>query len=600
MQIIQKKRPIKPPIDPEEYDLKPLQGRLATFDTETDPFAENRIVKPFTCGFYIVDSGEYYDFWGDDCIDQFFAFMGANFPEEKFTVLVHNGGNFDFYFLTKYFDAGMVPFIINGRLVRVEAQGITFRDSYAMIPVALGNALKSEDGGKIEIDYSKLERDCREEHKDEILHYQRRDCEALGSLVNEWFTMFGNRLTMASVALPMLRSFHGFDAMSENVDADMRPYYFGGRCQAFETGVLTPREGAKFYGYDINSSYPDVMRRVMHPVSATPLFEPRITPRTHFAKIRASSNGALPVRAENGGLDFPVCTGDFYACIHEIEAGLETGTLRIHKVYETVYFEQSATFADFIDHFYALRLEAGRNKDEIKKLFYKLVMNSSYGKFAQDPRKYESWVFDPAEIPTPFFCESCYDRASKKLDKQECALCATKDYDAYGWRLHTIQHGRHIYSRPQRLYNGAGFFNVATAASITSAARASLLRGIRSSLRPVYVDTDSVICERLDADLSDTTLGAWKLEFSADEVCIAGKKLYAVFEDGECIKKASKGVRLTGDDIRRVCLGATVEYANPVPKFKLNGDVAFIKRKIQRTGKGLEDNEQLESRAFLL
>lgn len=593
-------------------------------------------MKPFTCGFYIVDSEEYFDFWGDDCIDQFFAFIAANFPDEEFHIFVHNGGNFDFYFLTKYFDANMVPFIINGRLVKITAQGLTFRDSYSMIPVALGNAMKTEDGGKIEINYAKLEAafkpgephiiqkdakglviydnyeaareaECldreyspREFFKDETRTYQKRDCVALGTLVVEWLGMFGNRLTMASVALPMLRSFHGFETLSEGLDEAMRPYYFGGRCQAFETGVLIPREGRKFYGYDINSSYPDVMRRVMHPVSALPMYEPRITKRTHFARIRAFSNGALPVRAENGGLDFPVGTFDFFACIHEINAGLETGTLQIKKVYESIYFEREASFDTFIDHFYNLRLQASANKDEIRKLFYKLVMNSSYGKFAQDPRKYENWLFDPDEIPTPLFCEVCHNRAIKKLPKGPCAACEKGTHDAFGWYLHTEQHGKHVYARPHQVYSGRGFFNVACAASITSAARASLLRGIRSSIRPVYVDTDSIMCEHMEGDFSDTTLGAWKLEFEADRVCVAGKKLYAVFNGDECIKKASKGVRLDGEQIARICEGEVIEYSNPVPKFKLNGDVEFITRRIKKTGKEFTENEKLESRPFLL
>jgi len=583
-------------IEPEEFDHKPLKGRVAVFDTETDPFAENRIVKPFSCGFYIVDSEEYYDFWGDDCIKQFFDFMEANFLDEEFSIFVHNGGNFDFYFITEYFDEGMSPFIINGRLVRVTCRGYEFRDSYAMIPVALGNALKADDGGKIEIDYAKFEREVREEHKAEILHYQRQDCVALATLVSEWLVMFGNRLTMASVALPMLRSYHGFECMPEHIDDTMRPYYFGGRCQAFETGVIR----GSFKGYDINSSYPDVMRRLRHPISDTPMYEKRITDRTHFARIRAWSNGALPIRKENGGLDFPIGTRDFYACIHEIRAGLETGTLRIHHVYETIYFTHETSFDDFIDTFYKLRLEAGANKDEVKKLFYKLVMNSSYGKFAQDPRKYESWLFDPVDIPTPLFCEACHHIEKNKLEKVACARCERGTHDAYGWYMHTERDGKFIYARPQKLRSGSGFFNVACAASITSAARASLLYGINASTRPLYCDTDSLICEALEAELDDKKLGAWKHEFDADEVCIAGKKLYAVFADGVEVKKASKGVRLTGEDIRRICLGDTVEYANPVPKFKLNGDVNFVTRKIRRTGKALEDEENIQARPFRL
>lgn len=584
-------------IEPEEFDMKPIKGRVAIWDTETDPFAEGRIVKPFTCGFYIPDSDEYFDFWGDDCIAQFFAFLASSFPEETFTIFVHNGGNFDCYFIVDYFDEGMTPFIINGRLVRITAQGHEFRDSYAMIPVALGNALKADDGGKIEIDYSKFECEVREDNKTEILIYQRQDCIALGKLVVEWLAMFGNRLTMASVALPMLRSFHGFENMSEQTDDNMRCYYFGGRCQAFELGVLR----GEFYGYDINSSYPDSMRRLKHPISNTTMYEKAITPRTHFARIRAWSNGALPVRADNGGLEFPIGVRDFYACIHEIRAGLETGTLRIHRVYETVYFTHESTFDNFIDTFYKRRLEAGANGDEVRKLFYKLVMNSSYGKFAQDPRKYESWLFDPVDIPSPLLCEVCHEidiGKVAKIDGYSCAKCESKTHDAYGWYLHTEHSGKHIYARPQKVRAGSGFFNVATAASITSAARASLLRGISSANRPIYCDTDSIICEALDAELDDKKLGAWKEEFQADTLCIAGKKLYAVFSEGLEIKKASKGVKLTGDEIRRICEGETIEYANPVPKFKLDGTAQFITRKIKRTGKVLVDEEKVEVRSF--
>lgn len=627
------RRPAKPKIqieyETEEYDFKPVKGRVAIFDTETDPFAERRIVKPFTCGFYIPEIDYYVDFWGDDCIAQFFAWLddatapGGEFEDWTFSIFVHNGGNFDFYFITDHFDEGMSPFIINGRLVRIVAHGHEFRDSYAMIPVALGNALKAEDGGKIEIDYAKMERPVREANKAEILVYQKQDCVALGRLVTAWLGMFGNRLTMASVALPTLRSFHGFENMSENTDADMRVYYSGGRCQPFETGIIY----GNFTGYDLNSSYPKVMQSVKHPVSAVPCFEKRITERTHFARIRAWSNGALPIRKDDGGLDFPVGIRDFYACIHEIKAGLETGTLRIHHIYETIYFEGEATFGTFIDYYYAKRLEADAAGDEINKLFYKLVMNSSYGKFAQDPRRYESWVFDPPEMPRPMRCNVCYEAVAAKTEPEPCALCETKEYDAYGWYLHTEREGKFIYARPQKLRGAASFYNVATAASITSAARASLLYGINASIRPIYSDTDSIICEDLSPDLAGRVildakqLGAWKPEFNASILAIAGKKLYACgtrdYEyakkvckgepepmlDGWCLKKASKGVRLTANEIVRIAQGEVIEYANPVPKFSLfrnegkntvdigKGVTAqFVTRKIRATaGKVFED-----------
>lgn len=624
-------------IDPEPYEMKPLKGRVAIADSETDPFLEGRIVQPFTCGYYFPDTEEYFDFWGADCFDQMFDHIEENYGDEEIVFFGHNWGNFDVYFTTHKFDEGMKPFIKNGRLSRVTCRGKEFRDSYDMIPVALGNALSSEDGGKIEINYAKLEReythgqiyktesnydpeaafseyisrahafkwmDCntsyapRDFYRDEILHYQRQDCVALGKLVVEWLAMFGDRMSMASVALPMLRHYHGFETMSEHIDNDLRPYYFGGRCQPFETGVIR----GSFKAFDINSSYPDVMRRVMHPISDMPMYEKRITSKTHFAHIKAWSNGALPVRADDGGLNFPVGVGDFYACIHEIKAGLETGTLKVLHVYSSMYFQAETTFDAFIDEFYRLRMEAGAAEDEIKKLFYKLVMNSSYGKFAQDPRKYERWWFDPPSIPMPVYCPSC--NALDKSGSREwikCARCIAGESDPYGWYLHTEREGSLLYARPQALRGGRGFFNVATAASITSAARASLLYAINGCIRPIYSDTDSLICEDLQPDptgriiLDAKALGAWKKEFVCDEVCIGGKKLYAAFSGGIEVKKASKGVRLTAQEIRRICEGETIEYRSPVPKMSLFRDLeasvrvndmvtaTFINRKISRT-----------------
>lgn len=585
-----KRKPIQwtIPIEPIEYNPKEVKGTVATFDTETDPFAVGRIVKPFTCGFYVPSLDYYKDFWGDDCIDQFFVWIaeetakGGDLEGMVFTIFVHNGGNFDFYFLLDHFDEGHKPFIINGRLVRIEAGNQTFRDSYAMIPVSLGTYQKDT------IDYRCMERGFRDVFKDKILHYQKMDCIYLSELVVAWLEMFGDKMTMASVALPMLRSYQGFETFTEKTDLELRPYYFGGRNQCFGTGELK----GDFKVYDINSSYPDVMRRFEHPISDTPIYGKSIGAKTHFVHLRAWSLGALPIRAPSGSLSFPIGTFDFFANMHEVRVGLELGILKIQKIYQTIDFETSANFSEFIDRFYALRIQAKADKDAIKDLFYKLVMNSSYGKFAQDPRKYENYLFDPEVIPKPDFCADCFGLIKQgKVANDNCETCGGEQPSTspYGWYLHTTTKGQSIFASPQKL-RGGSFFNVATAASITSAARASLLRGIHAATRPVYCDTDSVICEHLEATdtngiiLDGKKLGAWDTEARGDTVAIAGKKLYAVFNEGQEIKKASKGVKLTAEEILRVCRGEVIEYASPVPKFKLDGNHQWINRKIRATG----------------
>lgn len=568
-------------IEPVPYDLKPLTKLLCTFDTETDPFAEKRVVKPFTCGFYCHELNLYQDFWGDDCITQFFDWLECEvklgtFGDRELVILTHNGGNFDFYFFTEEFDAGSKPFIINGRLVRVYARGFEFRDSFPIMPFALGTYDKEA------IDYRCMEKGFREVFRDVILSYQKRDCTALYELVSRWYEIFGDKLTIASASLAMLRSFHGYETMSESIDLEMRPYYFGGRNQCFATGVMT----GDFYIYDINSSYPDAMKKYNHPISATPHKTRDMTERSHFAHIRAWSDGALPIRKDDGGLAFPVGTNDFFACVHEINAGINTGTLRIQQVYSAIEFDRMGKFDGFVDFMYDKRVGYGEAGDEIGKMHYKFGLNSPYGKFAQDPRKYENWMFDPDDIPTPLYCEPCAKALVKGEGIDDCIRCASKEYSPWGWRLHTVHEGRPIYSQPQRV-RASGFHNVATAASITSAARASLLYGISASTRPLYCDTDSIICESMTPSpfivFDEKKLGAWKTEAQGDTVCIAGKKLYAVFDDGVEIKKASKGVKLTAEQIRRVCDGEVIEYAHPVPKFSLGGDARFTTRRIRRT-----------------
>lgn len=606
---------------PVEYDAKDLNKRLAVFDCETDPFmidpttGKARNIAPFTCGFY--DGESYVDFWGPDCIHQFFVYLDSR-SDERFCIVAHNGGNFDFYFMVDEIDPGSSPFIMDGRLVRMECHGQEFRDSYKLIPVALGEYQKTP------MNYAKMCRDWfekiegheeawkwyagerhsfewlsgteegerraqatyspREHFKDEIRSYQKDDCVFLYELVSAAYDEFGDKLTMASVALPKLRSFHGFNTMGEATDALLRPYYFGGRCEAFEVGELTPREAEHWSIYDVNSMYPYVMSAYKHPVSSVPVREARITKNTHFARINATSDGALPMRKDDGSLFFPRGRFDFYASIHEIKAGQELGLLRIHKVYESFYFLAESSFADFVYHFYNRRLEADANGDKIRKLFWKLVLNSSYGKFAQDPRKYETFLFDPPEMPTPFWCEAC-DALGLEGDDL-CETCKSKRSAPDGWRPHVIRNGKTTFARPQTRARHSSFYNVATAASITAAARAELLRGIANASRPIYCDTDSLICEAFSGQCDPKRLGAWKLEATGTHAFIAGKKLYAVMDggaDGVKVKTASKGVKLTAEQIARVSRGEVVHYAHEVPKFNLDGSFKTTERTIQRT-----------------
>lgn len=515
-------------------------NKLAVFDFETDPFKFGRIPKPFCCGFY--DGLLYTKFWGDDCVEQFLSYIENT--EFEYTIYAHNGGKFDFMFFLQKFEQNIR--IVNGRILEARIGKHIFRDSYAILPIPL------KDYGKDEIDYDLMESDKREKHKEEILSYLKTDCIKLYELVEAFVKEFGDVLTIGSAAMKELKKFHKFQTASSGFDKYFRNFYFGGRCQCFETGVI--KTNIKIF--DVNSMYPFVMSDSLHPISVDCDVGSRITKNTAFVIWNGANHGAVPIRTKFG-LDFTIGHSkltekkQFYSTIHEFNAGLETGTIEPYSIINTVDFKERITFFDFVDHFYKSRNIAKENGDKFHDIFYKLILNSAYGKFAQNPDGYVDSIILPwGEIaPEGYYIEYRHDEYA-------------------------------IWSKPVTRHS---YYNVATAASITGAARALLLIGISCADRPLYCDTDSIICNDMNGNLDGKKLGAWKTEATGDLIAIAGKKLYAVMDGDVNVKKASKGVRLEPSQIIEIASGSEMEYANPVPAFKLDGNHMFIKRRIRRT-----------------
>lgn len=81
--------------------------------------------------------------------------------------------------------------------------------------------------------------------------------------------------------------------------------------------------------------------------------------------------------------------------------------------------------------------------------------------------------------------------------------------------------------------------------------------------------------------MDNKRLGAWKLEGTGDKLAIAGRKMYALFNGGECLKYASKGVNLTPQQIQLVADGELVTYNQAAPVFRLDGSTDFISRDVR-------------------
>jgi hypothetical protein len=513
--------------------------RIAVIDLETDPFQYGRLPQAFAAGFY--DGARFVHFWGDDCLRELVAFLDAQ--PEPLALFAHNGGRFDFFFLLDYLQNPLK--IIAGRIVTARLGKHQLRDSFAILPVPLASYEKTV------IDYARFERGERERHRAEIVDYLRDDCVALHELVSAFEGRFGRALTVASTAIKQLQVDHATPRQDAEHDAMFRPFYFGGRVECFAAGI----HRGDWQIADVNSMYPHAMANFDHPAGG----EYRITtaldlddPRCAFAIVDAESCGALPVRTKEG-LTFPHTRGRFLATAHELRAGVETGLLRIEGCARAYYSARTLRFDGFVAAWMAEKIDAEKRGDKAGRLFAKLILNSAYGKFAQNPEAFADFMLRRPHEPIP------------------------KDWDLYA------DHGFvEVWKRPA-LGVHRGYFDVATAASITGASRAELLRAIARADRPLYCDTDSLICADVRAEIHATKLGAWKIEERADTCAIAGKKLYACAREGQYVKWASKGVKISPETIFDIAAGNVYKYLRESPSYTLATMGRFINRQVKAT-----------------
>lgn len=524
--------------------------RRAVIDFETDPFLYGRIPAPFAAGFYDGENFTY--FWGPNCARDLVFFLDS--LKGEWLIYAHNGGKFDFHFLIDWIENPIK--IIGSRIVSCKTGRHELRDSYAAIPIPLGAYQKTE------IDYAKFEPETREANRVEILDYLKDDCIFLFSLIAEFQRRFGDALTIGGAAMKTLKSMHPVTPRNSSHDAKYRPFYFGGRVQCFKYGVFS--EPVKIY--DVNSMYPAVMRNAVHPTGPRYLnvrgaicdkngeISGMAGAKFYFAHVVATvSDGGIPTRTKMG-LDFHQKTGEFFTTSHEMRLLVSRGMMKVHKVLFAAAPYETISFIDYVDRFGAEKVDAKKRGDKAAEIFAKLLLNSAYGKFAQNPENYKEWLIARGDIP-----------------------------DA-PYQLERVSDGFELWSKPTEHHN---YHDVATAASITSASRAVLLRGLFSAKNAYYCDTDSIICEEMgaDADLDDARLGAWKFEGAGNRIAIAGKKLYAVFDGAECIKKASKGAVFSGAEILRLAKGERIKWRNDAPTFSLQKPPSFIDRNIEAAKK---------------
>lgn len=539
---------------------------IYTLDAETDPFKFNELIQPFCWGIYCEDDFDF--FWGDE--KQIKKQLVAHLKElpEKSIIYAHNGGKFDFHFLIELLDPDMM--IINGRIATCTMFGgqIELRDSFLLLPVALGSY------DKIEIDYDKFKKENREKHKKEIVSYLKRDCEALYELVTNFIERFGLNLTLAGTALKEIKK-TGYEvpSTSDLYDNKFRQFYYGGRVQVFKAGSFYAKDEPFLY-VDINSAYPRAM--IDNHWYGTEYFSTKELPELNklgpcMVSLVAIAEGCLPFRGDDNKLYFPTDEKQrvYNVTGWEIISGLKTNTLKIIEVKYCYRPVLTNNFESYISRWFNEKADAKKSGDTIGYLIAKLMQNSGYGKFGQNGREFAKFCI----LPLGEWPDILFNKHGEQLPRHE------------QWQFHSdTETGYTFFKRPDPSYR---FFNVPVAASITGWVRAYLWEHIHSSEGVMYCDTDSLICEKFNGKTGDK-LGEWEVEALLSEAHIAQRKMYAcrvspVTEKGPVnkVKIASKGVRLSFNELKTGVENRSVfEYERDAPSFSIRFGTRFISREI--------------------
>lgn len=543
-------------------------------DAETDPFQHGIVPEPFIWGVYHgYDDTLYKEFTGTGpaftCTYDDLAELVGFLREQEVILYAHNGGKFDWHFLSEFYEAGDELLIINGRLAKFTIGACEFRDSFNLMPVSL------EQYNKMKFDYTLMHKAFRGDHMPEIRDYLKSDCVNLWNMVHGFDETYGRHITQASAAM------HYWQRTLKNkvprsgptFYERFRDYYYGGRVQCFEQGDFK----LDAHSVDINSAYPFAMLS-QHPYSLE--YEEREgKPRNMenwgpmLFTVECVARGCFPYRTINDSLYFPEDdTRRIYNVTGwELLAAIDTDTIEDIKFLTHVKFEETRDFSEYVMHFWEMRKQFKDEGDDGGSFYCKIFLNALYGKFALDPRKHKNY-----ELRHP----------SEEYDVIENMGM----HDSY-------KHFREwLIVETERTGFGRGqFYNLATAASITGFVRAMLWRAICAADRPLYCDTDSITAVGFnDALKISKALGDWDIEYHYDRVIVAGKKLYAFHIKGKPEKNskawkiASKGAKLDYKDLIVIADGGRVHFKNDAPTFSTSKkEPTFVEREIIKTARDI-------------
>lgn len=431
----------------------------------------------------------------------------------------HNGGKYDNAFILQAaVDMGweVSGHVAAGRLVvmKLKAKGeptLTFYDSQAVVPSSLKNAAKSFKLNAQKLftadDYSV---DVRRWSRKRLREGCEADCAAVLELLEVVETLlegYGGELraTFSSAALTVVES---------RVELpDMRPHramneiarraYAGGRVEVFHHDP-----GGWLAEWDVTSSYPWSMTQKLPfkllgmaggPKAVMKVLRGEVADGVVRARVKVPRCEVplLPFMPEEGGVFFP--TGEWTAWFQAAELREALALGYEVKPLEAVAFTVEQPFIEYVEELFQRKAMSQGAERELMKL----LLNGSYGKFAQRPER-ENLVVYSTEEEAEEFALKARENTVRFLSRSDLRFISVA-VERWGKRTH-----------------------YALAGAITAHSRILLHRFLRRAERLAYCDTDSIHAAQQSDLPVDSLLGGLKLELKKMKARYWAPKIYEI------------------------------------------------------------------------
>lgn len=358
-----------------------------------------------------------------------------------------------------------------------------------------------------------------------------KDCEIIWKALFSFFEFAGEiKITQAGLSMEYFRRFHQpFDIEYNHNVKYFRESYFGGRTECFKVGKTNA------FVFDINSMYSYSMLHCVFPNPKFLKYE-RKPKQFDIYKFEGCGNftvehpesyfGLLPLK-HNDKLIFPVGRFSGTWNFNELRFAVQHGVKVIKCNWVCYSVPMESPFISFVETLNALKIKAEVNENEFERNRYKILMNSLYGKFAQQVKPEQIYIED---------YEKEFDKIQEyQKSKQlvEIKMFSKNRKDCFL-----------LINSKRKVVHSIPLFS----SYITSFARVLLLNSLiqYKNYIPVYCDTDSIFFELLPPIKTSNELGQWKLEnkFITE---IKGLKNYKYIVNNKLYEKI-KGVPSTEKD----------------------------------------------------